>query len=244
MKTGVIFFHKNCSTLYNRRWVEKCIDSILNQTFQNFQIYGIDYGGDSFSVFSGIEHDKKLHFYSEELDTHADAMNFILDVAFKDGCDIVFNTNIDDYYSSDRFSQQIEIMSIGYDLISSDFYYVKDFSDSELDVITNNIDVSKEGSIIESLEKNHNVIAHPCVAYSKKFWEGNRYKPEEIPAEDLFLWKRGINSDMKFYIIPEKLLFYRIHTNQISASPKKEKGQEIINIENNGDTVWFNDYNI
>lgn len=244
MKAGVVFYHKNHDTLYERRWVNKCIDSILSQTFQDFCIYEIDYGGNEMSIFNGITHEKEIKFFSEKLNTHADAMNFIIDLAFCDGCDVVFNTNIDDFYSNNRFKEQMGIISMGYDIVSSDFYYIRDFSDKELDIVTNDIDVSKEGSIIESLEKNHNIIAHPCVAYSKKFWEVNRYKPEEIPAEDLLLWKRGINSDMKFYIIPEKLLFYRIHTNQISASPKKEQEKEIRDVVNNGDTVWFNDYNI
>jgi hypothetical protein len=167
-------------------------------------------------------------------------MNFIIDIAFSEGCDVVFNTNVDDFYSLDRFKEQLEILEIGYDLVSSDFYYVKDFNEKEMDVITNDICVSKEGPISVQLGKNNNVIAHPCVAFTKNFWNVNRYDPLEIPQEDLLLWKRGVESGMKFYIIPEKLLFYRIHEKQISASPKKETKET----ENTGDGVWFNDYNV
>lgn len=244
MKACVIFYHKNSTAIYEKRWIDKCIDTILNQSFQDFCIYEINYGGDDFSIFSGINHNKDLNFYSKKFDNHAEAMNFIIDTAFYEGCDVVFNTNVDDFYSLDRFKEQLEILEIGYDLVSSDFYYVKDFNEKEMDVITNDICVSKEGPISVELKKNNNVIAHPCVAFSKKFWDINRYIPEEIPEEDLMLWKRGIESGMKFYIIPEKLLFYRIHQNQISSTNISEVEKEINSPGNTEGTVWFNDYNI
>jgi|694.fasta_scaffold06392_6 hypothetical protein len=244
MKTGVIFYHKNSSILYEKRWIDKCIDTILNQSYPDFNIYELNYGGDDFSIFSGINHNRDLNFYSKKFENHAEAMNFIIDTAFCEGCDVVFNTNVDDFYSLDRFKEQLEILSKGYDLVSSDFYYVKDFNEKELDVVTNGLCVSNEGSIEDALEKNNNVIAHPCVAFSKKFWGSNRYNPEEIPEEDLLLWKRGIESGMKFYIIPEKLLFYRIHQNQISSSPVLLEEKKVDNSSKSGGSVWFNDYNI
>jgi len=244
VKACVIFYHKNCNSLYKKRWIDKCIDTVLNQSFQDFCIYEINYGGDDFSIFSDINHNKDLNFYSKKFDNHAEAMNFIIDIAFYDECDVVFNTNIDDFYSLDRFKEQLEILSTGYDLISSDFYYVKDFSEKEMDVITNDICVSNEGEITDALKKNHNVIAHPCVAFSKKFWDNNRYNPDEIPEEDLLLWKRGIESGMKFYIIPEKLLFYRIHVNQISSGPNLQEVKEDKQINNNEGPVWIDEYSV
>ena len=35
-------------------------------------------------------------------------MNMIIDEAFNDGCDYVFNTNLDDYYHPTRIEKQIE----------------------------------------------------------------------------------------------------------------------------------------
>jgi hypothetical protein len=246
MKTGVIFYHKNSHILYKERWINKCIMSILNQTYQEFSIYELNYGGDKLSIFKGYDLKNDILFYNEVFNNHAEAMNFIIDKAFYDGCEIVFNTNIDDFYSENRFREQVEIIKMGYDLVSSDFYYVKDFIDEE-DKITNDIKVSNQ-PVGESLKRNHNVIAHPCVAISKKFWSDNRYEPNEIPMEDLLLWKRAIEGGSKFYIIPEKLLFYRIHENQISSGPTKEttlqKVKENEKITNNEDPVWIDDYSV
>jgi len=217
MKNGVIFFHKNILNIYKKRWIEKCVSSILNQTKNDFSIYEINYGGDGNSLFSNCNlEDIKISFFNEEMMNHAEAMNFIIDKAFEDGCDYVFNTNLDDYYSTDRIEKQIEFLEKGFDVVSSDFCYISE--NNEDDVITFHKNILQFGPITMNLNNHHNVIAHPVVAISKRFWEGNRYEPSEIPMEDLLLWKRAINNGYKFYIHPEELLFYRLHENQITGN--------------------------
>ena len=65
-----------------------------------------------------------------------------------------------------------------------------------------------------------NLIAHPVVAFSANFWKGSRYVPTEIPQEDLLLWQRSIEKEYNFEICSEYLLFYRLHSNQITANSK------------------------
>ena len=106
-KIGVIFFHKNITQLYNERWIKKSVESMSNQTIGNFKVYEINYGGDDFTVTKYIENIKiETFFVSRNLENHAEAMNYIIDKAFSDGCDYVFNTNLDDYYSSDRIKNK------------------------------------------------------------------------------------------------------------------------------------------
>jgi hypothetical protein len=216
VKKGVIFFHKNIRTIYKERWVNKCIETILNQTVSDFSIYEINYGEDDFSLFEGIQLKNPHKFISEENPNHAEAMNRIIDLAVEDGCEYIFNTNLDDYYALNRFEKQIEFLDQGYDIVSSDFCYIKDVDES--DEIIKYLNIKSLGDIGSNLERNSNIIAHPCVAYSKKFWETNRYSQEEIPKEDLFLWKRGIANGFRFYICEEVLLNYRLHENQITGN--------------------------
>lgn len=216
VKKGVIFFHKNIRTIYKERWVNKCIETILNQTVSDFSIYEINYGEDDFSLFEGIQLKNPHKFISEENPNHAEAMNRIIDLAVEDGCEYIFNTNLDDYYTLNRFEKQIEFLDQGYDIVSSDFCYIKDVDES--DEIIKYLNIKSLGDIGSNLERNINIIAHPCVAYSKKFWETNRYIQEEIPKEDLLLWKRGIANGFRFYICEEVLLNYRLHENQITGN--------------------------
>jgi len=231
-KCGVIFFHKNIRSIYKERWINKCRETILNQTIKEFSIYEINYGEDDFSIFQDIRLENPHIFISEEKSNHAEAMNSIIDLAFEDGCDYVFNTNLDDYYALDRFEKQIEFLDHGYDIVSSDFCYIEEIENE--DKITYYKEIKKFGDVEFNLEKNHNVIAHPCVAYSKKFWESNRYNIEEIPAEDMLLWKRGIEGGFKFYICDEVLLNYRLHSNQVTGSNSylATSSQKVDNVSN------------
>jgi len=222
-KVGVIFYHKNILQIYYPHWVKKSVESILNQKYSDFKIYEINYGGESYSVLDGFQHSKELSFYSCPLDNHAQAMNFILDKAFEDGCDYVFNTNLDDYYSGDRIQKQLQFFNFGYDLVSSNFCYIE--GDGHSDRILKYFEVSDK-KIEEEFKNNNNIIAHPCVAYSKKFWENNRYTDSEIPEEDFSLWKRSLQNGFSLGIFPEYLLFYRLHNSQVTGN--NEEGAKIL----------------
>ena len=38
MKVGVVIYHKDIDKIYDSRWVDKCLESIKNQTFSDYQI--------------------------------------------------------------------------------------------------------------------------------------------------------------------------------------------------------------
>ena len=207
MKLGVVFYHKNLEKIYKKEWIDECIESIENQSIKNLFFYEIDYGDTDKNV-TGSD-----NFYSIPKENYADAMNFIISKAFEDGCDYVFNTNLDDKYSSDRIEKQIEYLELGYDIVSSDIMYINEEGGFKLNLVLS----QHNNNIKNELDSNHNVISHPSVAYSRNFWENNKYDITKTPEEDLDLWKRASGENYKFYIIPEFLLTYRIHENQVST---------------------------
>ena len=212
MKSAVIFFHSNIKALYKDRWIEKCIASIRDQTMQDFDVFEINYSGDNEMLCEIPDHEH--YFFTRKLDNHIQAMNFILNKVFSMGYDVAFNTNIDDYYHPRRFEKQLALINKGFDIVSSNFNYISD--QGGVDGIFRAMDMCRHGDIRINLIRGHNVIAHPCVAYSRQFWDnGFRYNESLIGSEDLDLWKRSIDHH-RFYISPEYLLFYRIHDNQIT----------------------------
>jgi len=126
MKKGVIFFHKEIQMIYPKRWVDRCINSMIFQRDNDFKIYEINYGGDDYSIFEGISHDQEREFHSKKFSNHAEAMNFIIDRAFSDGCDFVFNTNLDDFYNPNRIEKQMVELKNGMDLVSSNMCYFEE----------------------------------------------------------------------------------------------------------------------
>ena len=222
MKVGVILFHKNIKKIYKERWIKESANSIINQSFKDFVIYEINYGGDKFSLssisdFSNFEH----KFFRIKKQNHAEAQNFLLQECFNDGCDYIFNTNLDDISHSDRFQKQIEFIlkNRNTDILSTDIQYIEEDKDGkDKKTIHLNLSNFKDWKEIKTqLDRNHNVVAHPTVLYSRKFIENNKYNPEEIPLEDISLWQRTV-SEYEFNILPEVLLDYRIHDNQVSKN--------------------------
>lgn len=215
MKVAVIFYHKNILKIYKRAWIEKCIDSIRQQTFQNFDVFELNYGSDGVRFAEGLG--RKNHFIHKEMGNHVNAMNMLFNLTFSSGYDVVFNTNMDDFYCKTRFEKELSAIGFGYDLVSSNFLYVDTNG-----VPFKKMNMNAAGNIQVNLERNHNVIAHPCVAMSKTFWNDGLQYNDLVGHEDLDLWKRAVSKGKKLYILPDYLLYYRIHNNQITRNYRKQ----------------------
>lgn len=220
LKLGVVIFHKEVQKIYKERWFRRSLESMINQSVKEVHFYEINYGEDSTSLLSEYEVEN-LKFYHQPLSNYAEAMNFIISEAFNDGCDYVFNTNLDDFYRRDRIEKELELIRSGYDIVSSDFCYVEERIDTlgaAEDKVIQHMQVWRVPEhIIGYFRNGENIFAHPAVCYSRKFWEGNKYDPDKVPEEDFHLWRESIEKGYKFAIHPEVLLYYRRHENQVST---------------------------
>jgi len=215
MKICCILYHSNILNLYKSKWIEKCINTINNQTYQDFDIFELNYGNDDYSLESFFKSKNQYNFLSKKMDNHAEAMNHLLNVIFNEqNYDLCFNINLDDYYDLTRFEKQIDIMKQGYDVSSSEYYFIKEVNDD--DKVLGLAGLSNHN--IQTLFQNDiTPMAHPCVCYSKNFWiKYGPYIPLEIPREDKNLWIRSYSTGAKLYIIKEPLLYYRLHDKQVS----------------------------
>jgi hypothetical protein len=202
-----VCYHKNATQLYPEKWIEEYRNSILNQTYKEFDIYELEYSGGDYRIF------ENSIYHSKPFPSFVYALNYLLDCLFFMGYDCVLNTNVDDVYSLDRVEKQLPYIERGYDIVSSNFHLV-DGNGNITRQTFDNLNLELE------LANNHNVIAHPAVVYSKRFWENNRYVPEQIPLEDMMLWQRAIKNS-KFIILPDILLYHRIHSNSVCQSENR-----------------------
>lgn len=198
---AVIFYHKNVSAIYQPEWIKQCVDSVKAQTFQDFDILELNYGGTDERYTDG-------EFFSIELENHIFALNFLITYAFARGYEIVMNTNMDDHYEPQRFEKQIGAILNGAQLVSSNFRY---FGAKEM-----KMPMTERGDIWKNLQRGHNVIAHPCVAMHRSFWDADLHYKNQLGSEDLELWQRAYMRGKKFEILPDYLLHYRHHSNQVT----------------------------
>jgi len=205
MKSAVIIFHKNIDTYYPPTWVQKCYDTIRNQSYQSFDVFELDYGGSDRQTYRGSEFDSVM------MNNHAEAHNYLLDKVFALDYDCAFNVNVDDWYALNRFEKQIPWIERGYDVVSSNFYRVNEDESVRQSFFFDERDIVKEAN------KNHNVLAHPVLCYSKHFWTNcDKLNPNDIPFDDFILWKKCYKKDFKFIILPDFLLFQRVHGGNVS----------------------------
>lgn len=201
MKKALICYHTD-NLEQNPFWTEEYKRSVLSQTDNEFDIFELNYAGGNQRIF------ENSIFSSEKLSTFVHATNFLIKTLFEKGYDCVFNSHCDDYYHPERIEKQTAAIQAGNDIVSSNFMVVID--GKEVPGEQNNyhkLDIRK------SIFCNHNVIANPVVCYSRKFYEkGLEYNPKLIPAEDLKLWQSCFDQ-LNFKILPDILLYYRIHPN-------------------------------
>jgi hypothetical protein len=204
MKSAVIIFHKNIDSYYPKEWWMKCYDTIRRQQNVTFDVFELDYGGTGRHTYEGS------FFHSENLGNHASAHNYLLDWVFSLDYDCAFNVNIDDWYALGRFETQLPWIEKGYDVVSSNFYRVNSDESVKQPFTFHNRDIVKEA------QKNHNILAHPVLCYSRNFGlNAEKLIPEESPRDDFNLWKKSYGK-FKFVILPDFLLFQRIHDNNVS----------------------------
>ncbi len=245
---AVILYHKDIYEIYDKEWIKDCLSSIFSQTYNKFDVLELNYGKENYSLIKSPAGEAqtsprlrekspnhKCYYWNKTMENHVHAMNFLLDKAFLEfDYNIVFNINIDDYYDVSRFSKQLPWFKEGYDIVSSNYY---NFQSNGEKIVKSAINVESyamdQDSIKKEFDKNNNIVAHPSVAYSKKFWKMMKYYDDVIPKEDIQLWKRSIREGIKFKILPDYLLYYRIHDNQIMAT----KDREIQIIKNSYDKI-------
>jgi hypothetical protein len=222
-KYAVIIYHKKVNSYYKKEWVDKCVQSIEMQTNPNFTLMELCYGDNAGPFLEDLLERKikvKNHIkYFQSLPNHVHAQNFLLDRCFADRMygttySVVFNTNIDDFYSKDRIDRQIEFVKMGYELVSSDFQYVEEVDG--FDTFRQSIIMSNKGIKEEIVDRDHNILCHPVIAYTKEFWDKFGPYTDSIPKEDLLLWKKAVMDGANIGIVPKTLCYYRLHPNQVS----------------------------
>ncbi len=199
-------YHRNAYARYPSPWLAAYSQSIENQT-EKADLFELDYGD--------AEGASRLLYRSEllatPLPTHVHAQNHMLDMLFGLGYDAVLNTNVDDVYYPEYVAVTRRTISDGADVSSSNFALTDERGYVYRRHAFDDLDVAAE------LRRGNNIISHPTVAFTRRFWEGcSRYDPSQIPEEDMRLWAREVER-FRFVIAPEILVNHRIHDGSVCA---------------------------
>jgi glycosyltransferase involved in cell wall biosynthesis len=218
--------------VYNgARFLEEAVQSILNQTFEDFELLIINDGStdESEQIINGFK-DPRIRLVNKP-------RNEGLVKALNDGIGLAKGTLIarmdaDDIAHKDRLSKQVAFLKSNPDIDVLGCHI--DLIDERQNIIGERIyGIDHDDIKIDSLF--HCPVPHPGVIFKKdKFISNNLfYNPAyQYYAEDYDLWQRAL-AILKFANYNEKLLLYRITVNQASSVYLIQQKKEADNIRLN-----------
>lgn len=197
------------SSYNSGHFIEQCIESLLSQTYTNYEIIIVDCSSDSTMSILGRFSDPRIQIYHfENRLTPAEARNYAIDKALGE---FIALMDSDDYCSSRRLEDQVShLQKTGADVCSSYFY--------EIDTDTGRCRRSKQARRdpdIRALMSIYNPICNPSVMLKKSILRKPAYRVDYVFSEDSEMWCE-LALRARFTCCPKYLLFYRVHSNQMS----------------------------
>lgn len=206
-------------------YVEVAIQSILNQTFKNFELIIIDDASkDKTAAIVRSFVDPRIVFIDKSVNTgYTASLNCGLEkakgkyIARMDG---------DDISVPERLERQFQFLEANPDFVLCGTW-VQIISTKQI------IKHPSEHEDIKSALLTYCPIAHPSVLFRTSFFRNHKlkYDLDMEPAEDYDLWTKLVMMG-KMANIPSVLLYYRIHNSQVSNVEmiKQNKNAELCRI--------------
>lgn len=201
----------------NSEWLGLAIESILQQTFNNFEFIIIDDKSTDGSVHiiqDYAEKDSRIVFLKN-------GTNLGLTKSLNRGLEIakgkyIARMDSDDVSVPDRLEYQFQYMESHQDVaVTGGNVYIEGHDSDFITAYNDDADIMKFQMIF------HNAgVPHPTAMIRKSFLDENHISYDEtiLKSQDYALWSEIMAADGKIKILPKILLEYRVHEGQISAS--------------------------
>tara|TARA_R110002124_G_scaffold185407_1_gene352845 strand:+ start:6412 stop:7446 length:1035 start_codon:yes stop_codon:yes gene_type:complete len=190
-------------------YLKEAIDSILNQTYANFEFFIIDDAStdQTLSIIKAYD-DIRINLVEKEVNSGlTKSLNIGLSMAKGK---YIARMDGDDISLPERFAKQLSFLDRNPEYVLCGSNYSIIGSNQVVTLPETNEDIKL--GLLKSC-----VIAHPSVMFRNSILLENniKYDSSKEPAEDYHLWVQLISKG-KFYNIQELLLRYRVHDKQIS----------------------------
>lgn len=204
---------------YNaEKYLSESINSILNQTFSNFELLIINDGSDDASeevIFS--MKDKRI-VYMRNLNNQGIVKSLNKALYFSKG-DFIARMDADDIAVSNRLERQVLFMqsNLHVDILGTLTIRIQETQQEDSSEAKTNVNIL-DNDLHKMYLLKGNTLNHPTVLLrSRKLREFNLYYDRTcLHAEDYKLWVDASLNNLIINTLNEPLLKYRIHENQVS----------------------------
>ena len=201
--------------VYNaERYIKECIESILNQSFTDFELLIINDGStDSSEKEIQSIKDFRIRYFLN--DTNLGLIKTLNKAIELSKGKYIARMDADDICSPNRLEKQVNFLELHHEvIICGSWAKVID----ESGVTTGRIKRIDTNELIRANMLFTTPFLHPTVMIRKEVLETNKYDENAKHCEDLELWVRlSQDPNYKFHNLPEYLLNYRIHATNVSV---------------------------
>ena len=218
-------------SVYNgEEYLEKAIESVINQTFKNWELIIIN----DCSTDSTEKILEKFAALDERIKVHKNEVNLRLPKSLNKAIALaqgkyIARMDADDICLPDRLSKQHSFMESNPDISLSSCRFM---------TLKNGV-VSSGGcggrcdsNSLRALLLVTNPILHPGVIAKAEVMKKLGYDTNLTCTEDLDLWTRMSREKLKMQILPEYLMIYRLHDKQITSTTLERQHKEVVSIQN------------
>lgn len=211
--------------IYNAEsYLKSCLDSVLSQTFNNFEVLMVNDGSTDNSANicqAYAERDSRFRYFEKENGGLSDARNYGLDrvqgtyITFLDADDFLFDNYLEKLYQASRLSDS-DILIGGYCRFDgSDFYFYNDHFKSESLI---------SFTSAQAIQVLDSMLDVPFLTFSTawgKLFKRDLFNELRFPygkyAEDQFLiWKLYMKAD-KIHVFNNASYVYRMNPSGLSS---------------------------
>lgn len=187
-----------------RRYIERCIDAVLAQTYQDFEIVLVDDGSqDDVAQLIEEKYSGKVHLIQQENQGVSAARNTGIAAATHD---YIAFLDADDYWSSFYLACNAEIINNETDVKIIGSHYTR--NKSELEIKNSNLDYFKFENYFKNAVRNTFFLTSATIVTRNFFLENFGFSSSLKRGEDIDVWLRAIASGGNAFYINNTLVYY------------------------------------
>lgn len=201
---------------YNHeKFVRQCIESIINQTYKNIELFVIDDGSKDNTSVILKELSEKYKFYFERQENRGviNTTNKLLKMCKGKYISILAS---DDAWLPDKLEKQVAFMEQNLEISAC---FGNELSiDAENNILPphNQTFIGYKEYFFEDIISFNAYIAACTNLYRKEVFEKLGYYNPDILLEDLYLHLKMTDNKMRIVVLPHLLTYYRRHGNNFS----------------------------
>lgn len=187
-----------------RKYIERCLDSVFNQTFQDFEIILVDDGSqDDIAQLLEEKYSGKVHLIQQDNQGVSAARNTGIAAATHD---YIAFLDADDYWSPFYLRCNAEIINNETDVKIIGSHYTR--NKSELELTKKNLDYFKFENYFKTAIRNTYFTSSSTIIRNVFFQNNPGFNSNLKRGEDIDVWLRAVASGGNAFYIKNTLAYY------------------------------------